>query len=154
MQDSFDLVVFTDAPIVQRTGRPKYVPRLTPEEIATATALYHEGKNRQEICRHLGWKTHVWEDGRRPGGPLCHLPKRQGRRVDLQQDGARLCVDVATPAIAAEVEQRRAAVEASWSAEVRQARAGLPPEHWHEVGAKSYAPCPPRGAVSTRLPRR
>ena len=139
-----------NATLVKRGPAPRYAP-ITAEEIATVAAMHAEGKSRAEICAVFGWPPVRWETLRAPGGPLAFIPSRRGQRSDLADRGLRLCVDVATPAIRAEVEQRRRGVFEGWDQATREARRGVP-LHEREVDG-AWASAPARGTIPTRQHR-
>ena len=125
---------------------------LTPEQLADAERLYREGRTKPEIVSAMGISSWAWESARAPGGPLSHLPSRQGQRSDIHRNaGLRLFVERSTPAVEAEVESRRQAVADAWDDSTRAQRMGLPPNYtpWDSAG---FAPCPARGATPVRFP--
>ena len=139
-----------NATLVSRGPAPKHAP-ITPEEIALATQLHAEGASKAEICRALNWPASLWETRRAPGGPLAFIPSRRGQRSDLADRGLRLCVDVATPQVEAEVEQRRRGVFEGWDQATREARRGVPLHEREADGA--WASAPARGVIQTRQHR-
>ena len=124
---------------------------LTPEQLTEAERLYRAGQTKPEIVSALGISNWAWEECRRPGGPLAHLPSRQGQRSDIHRNtGLKLFVERSTPAVEAEVESRRRAVAAGWDEPTRQSRMGLPNdrEPWD---SQRFSPCPARGTVPVRV---
>jgi hypothetical protein len=160
MQDSFDLVVFTDAPLVQRTGlaaappatlrrrAAAYVP--TPEDIAKVVTLYDAGASKLEICQAMGWKSYRWEALRAPGGPLNCLPPRRGQTGGRfpRIRGSRIG-DEPTPEQIASIEQRKLEVRSRWTPEEELLRRGLPID---TPACPFYADAPPRGVFSLYSP--
>ena len=149
----FDLVILEDAPQVQRTGRraPAYTP--TPEELQRATQLHAEGHTKTSICEQLGWRSWRFEELRRPGGLLAHLPSRQGAGGGRHPKvpGSRIS-DAPSPEQLAAIEVRKLEVQARWSDAERLARMGYPVDNPTE--AQGYAPQPPRGICTVRPPHR
>ena len=152
MPDSFDLVVFDDAPKVQRSGR-RVAYRPSPEEIATITEAWNGGATKLEVLQMMGWKSHVWEEFRRPGNILSHLPSKQGQGGGRHPRirGSRISDEPSAEEIAG-IEERKAEIRAAWTETEELQRRGVPIVDPTQPIA--FAAAPARGVVMTRFPSR
>ena len=148
----FDLVIFDSAPQVQRTGRREaYCP--TPEELDRVSEAWIGGASKAEVLQMMNWKAHVWEEFRRPGGILSHLPSKQGQGGGRypRVRGSRIS-DEPSPAQIAEIEQRKLEVRSRWTETEEMQRRGIPIVDPAQPIA--FAAAPARGVVMTRFPSR
>jgi hypothetical protein len=126
--------------IVPRAACREKVP-LTDEQVRVATQMWRDGRTKPEVLEVLGIVPWRFEQEKVAGGQLAHLESRRGQRSDLRPDaGLKLFTDKPTPAVLAEVDQRRQAIQAGWPDDVRALR-------WMGGSATGQ---PARGLVSTR----